>query len=95
DMFSARFPPRGQAMVNLIGDLVFLLPFCAIIGWLSLDYVSYSFNSGERSNYGGLVDRYLVKAILPIGFAILAICGIGRVLVHLSVLFTGGGRPND
>ncbi|MCA1774887.1 MAG: TRAP transporter small permease subunit [Loktanella sp.] len=95
DMFSTRFSPRGHALVNLIGDLVFLLPFCAIIGWLSLDYVSYSFNSGERSDYGGLDDRYLVKAILPIGFAVLALCGTGRVLVNLSVLFTGGDRPND
>lgn len=95
DMISTKFSPRVQALVNLIGDLVLLLPFCAIIGWLSLDYVSYSFNSGERSDYGGLNDRYLVKAILPIGFAVLALCGTGRVLVHLSVLFNGGGRPND
>ena len=95
DMISAKFSSRGAALVNLIGDLVFLLPFCAIIGWLSLDYVAYSLNSGEQSDYGGLVDRYLVKTILPIGFAVLALCGIGRVLVHLDVLFTGGGRPND
>jgi len=53
----------------------FFLPFCAIIGWLSLDYVSYSYNTGERSDYGGLDDRYLVKTILPIGFAVLALSG--------------------
>ncbi|MDR9394883.1 MAG: TRAP transporter small permease subunit [Roseovarius sp.] len=94
DMISEKFSPRGMALVNLVGDLLFLLPFCAIIGWLSLDYVSYSFAAGERSDYGGLDDRYLVKAILPIGFAVLALTGVGRVLVHLSILFTGGGRSH-
>jgi TRAP-type mannitol/chloroaromatic compound transport system permease small subunit len=94
DMISAKFSPRGMALVNLVGDLLFLLPFCAIIGWLSLDYVSYSYATGEQSNYGGLTDRYLVKAILPIGFAVLALSGVGRVLVHLSMVFTGGGRAN-
>jgi len=95
DMLYEKFSPRGKALVNLLGDLVFLLPFCAIIGWLSLDYVSYSYNTGERSDYGGLDDRYLVKTILPIGFAVLALSGIGRALVNLGILYSGGGRPND
>ncbi len=95
DMLYARFTPRGKATVDLIGDLLFLLPFCAIIGWLSLGFVEFAYNTGERSDYGGLVDRYLVKSILPIGFGCLALTGIGRVLMHLSTLITGRGQTND
>lgn len=95
DMLYARFTPRGKAAVDLIGDLVFLMPFCAIIGWLSLGFVEFSYNTGERSDYGGLVDRYLVKSILPIGFGFLALAGVGRVLLHLGTLITGRGHPND
>lgn len=95
DMIYAKFPSRAKALVNLVGDLVFLLPFCVIIGWLSLGFVEYSYNTGERSDYGGLNDRYLVKGILPVGFAILALTGIGRVLMHLGVVFSGKGSPND
>ncbi|GAW33124.1 tripartite ATP-independent periplasmic transporters, DctQ component [Roseovarius sp. A-2] len=95
DMLSVRFTPRGKALVDLLGDLVFLLPFCAIIGWLSLGFVEFSYSTGERSDYGGLTDRYLVKSILPIGFVVLALCGVGRVLLHLGVLFGGGDRPHD
>lgn len=94
DMISAKFSSRGMALVNLVGDLVFLLPFCVIIGWLSLDYVSYSHASGEQSNYGGLTDRYLVKSILPIGFSVLALSGVGRILIHLSMVFARGDRSN-
>jgi len=95
DMLSVRFTPRGKALVDLLGDLIFLLPFCAIIGWLSLGFVEFSYNTGERSDYGGLTDRYLVKSILPIGFVVLALCGVGRVLRHLGVLFGGGDRLHD
>ncbi|GHB13010.1 hypothetical protein [Modicisalibacter luteus] len=43
--------------------------------------------SGERSNYGGLTDRYLIKAMLPIGLVFLAIGALGQVLNNLAGLF--------
>lgn len=95
DMLYSKFSPRKKALVNLVGDLVFLLPFCAIIGWLSLGFVEFSYNTGEQSDYGGLTDRYLVKSILPIGFLILAVTGIGRVLINAGVVFSGGDRTHD
>ena len=63
DMLSARFSPRVSAGVNLVCDLLFLMPFCMIIGWLSLGFVEFAYNTGEQSDYGGLTDRYLFKAI--------------------------------
>ncbi|WP_240484661.1 TRAP transporter small permease subunit [Pseudoponticoccus marisrubri] len=84
DMIYSHLGPRTRAVLDLLGDVVFLLPFCVIIGWLSLSFVEFSYNTGEKSDYGGLVDRYLVKAFLPIGFVFLGITGIGRILVHIG-----------
>ncbi len=89
DFIYANLGPRGRAAVDIIGDLIFLLPFCAIVGWLSLRFVDLAFRSGEQSDYGGLTDRYLVKAFIPIGLALLFASGLGRVLCNLAVLFRG------
>lgn len=95
DMLAVRFSPRFNAGVNLVCDVLFLMPFCAVIGWLSLGFVEFSYNTGEQSDYGGLTDRYLVKAILPIGFVFLSLTGIGRILMHLDELFARGDRQYD
>lgn len=87
DLVYGNLSPRGQAILDLLGDVVFLLPFCIIIGWLSLSFVEFSYNTGERSDYGGLNDRFLVKAFLPLGFVFLGITGIGRILIHLARIF--------
>lgn len=87
DLVYGHLPARGRALLDLLGDVIFLLPFCIIIGWLSLSFVEFSYNTGERSDYGGLNDRFLVKAFLPLGFVFLGITGIGRILIHLARIF--------
>lgn len=86
DLFSARFSPRTQRIIDLIGDLLLLLPFFALLFWFSLKTAQNAYNFGEQSNSGGLVDRYLVKALLPIGCALLMLAGAGRILRNLGLL---------
>lgn len=95
DLIYGNLSPRAQALIDLLGDLVFLMPFCIIIGWLSVDFVKFSFSTGEQSNYGGLVDRYLIKAIIPIGLALLGVTGLGRILVNLSRVIGGSSAPPE
>jgi TRAP-type mannitol/chloroaromatic compound transport system permease small subunit len=90
DMISARFGPRATAAVRLVGDLIFLLPLCLMIAWYAWGFTEMAWRTGERSDYGGLTDRWLAKALMPLGFGLLALVGFGRVLLSLAVLF--GGR---
>lgn len=86
DLVYHNLTPRGRAIVDVIGHIVFLIPFCLIIAWLSQHFVRISFMSGESSNYGGLTDRYLIKAMMPIGLVFLAIGAIGQVFQKLAVI---------
>jgi TRAP-type mannitol/chloroaromatic compound transport system permease small subunit len=86
DLLYAKFGPCGKAVVDIVGDAILLLPFCAIIGWLSLGFVNLAYISGEQSDYGGLSDRYLVKAILPIGLGLLFAAGLGRIIRNVGIL---------
>lgn len=100
DFLYARFRGRGKAIVDIVGDLVLLLPFCAIVAWLSLGFVDLAYRSGEQSDYGGLTDRYLIKAILPIGLGLLFAAGLGRIVRNVGFLLSGredapGHQPGE
>lgn len=88
DMIYAKVSPKGRAVIDAVGDLLFLLPFCAIIAWLSLRFVDMSIRSNEQSDYGGLVDRYLVKAVIPIGLSLLFLTGFGRILRNIGFILS-------
>ncbi len=81
DVFYSRFSPRRKAWVNLIGILFFLIPFCITILLTSVDFVEKSFLWQEGSaDPGGLSHRYLIKAVLPLGFSFLLLQAIGEAL---------------
>ena len=85
DLVYARLGPKGKAWVNLLGSLLFLVPFCGFVIWASIDFVHFSFMDGEGSpNPDGLPGRYVLKACIPIAFAILLLQGLslaGRSLL--------------
>lgn len=86
DLVYHRLSPSGRAMVDVIGHLVLLIPFCLLIAWLSQHFVTMSYMTGEKSNYGGLTDRYLIKAMLPISLVFLALGALGQVFKKLSII---------
>jgi len=74
DIFYRDRSPRHRAWVNLLGTLIFLLPFSVfllIIGW---DYVAASWSAMESSREaGGLPLVYLLKSLILVLPALLLI----------------------
>lgn len=88
DVLSARFSNRTRLYIDILGDLFLLLPFFALLAWYSLGFAQTAFQFGEQSNAGGLVDRYLVKAVLPIGSVLMLGAGVGRIVRNLGLLLS-------
>ncbi len=95
DLLYVRFSPLWRNIVNLIGDLAFLLPFCAVIFWFSLAMVQRSYLAGEGSDYDALMDRYLIKSILPIAFSFLFINGLLRIVYTTLEIIQIASRGDD
>ncbi|MGB1011442.1 MAG: TRAP transporter small permease subunit [Thiolinea sp.] len=87
DILRQHMSERGKAWVDLIGHLIFLLPFAIIVVWHGLDFTSRSFSMGEGSDYDGLYDRFLLKSFIPIGFSLLTAAGLGLAIIHLRKIF--------
>ncbi|WP_114417967.1 TRAP transporter small permease subunit [Marinospirillum perlucidum] len=86
DLFYQRFPKRIQHLVDLVGHLVFLIPFCLLVAYLYWPQVEMSYVSGEQSNFGGLGERYLIKGALPLALVFLAVNALGRIFLGLALI---------
>lgn len=87
DVIFNRLSPKKQAWVNLVGSLFFLIPFCLLVMWASMSFVSHSFAIREVSpDPGGLPARYLLKAAIPVGFFFLLLQGISQFFSSLLAI---------
>ncbi|MCB2099855.1 MAG: TRAP transporter small permease subunit [Rhodobacterales bacterium] len=72
DFIYLRLSTGGRRWVDLVGTLVFTVPFLALGLPAAWDFTRRAFVSGEGSRSGGLNDLFLIKAVLPLGLAVLA-----------------------
>ena len=89
DIFYREASETRRAWVNLLGVLIFLLPFCAFVAFASFDYVVASWKIGEASrNAGGLPYPAipLLKTVMLIMPALVALQGVALLLRSLHVL---------
>lgn len=84
DIFYARYSPRGQAAVDLLAALL-AMAMAALVIRYSIQFVSQSYAINEiSSDPGGLTHRWVLKALIPLGFAVFALQaaaqGVGAAL---------------
>jgi len=80
DLIYSGLSKRAKRWIDTLGDVFLLLPFAAAMTWLSIGFVTRSFNAAEKSDYGGMIDRFAIKSVIPIGFAILFLVVLARVI---------------
>tara|TARA_Y100000385_G_scaffold62975_1_gene61938 strand:- start:2813 stop:3388 length:576 start_codon:yes stop_codon:yes gene_type:complete len=81
DIFYRGFSPRFKAIVNLIGGLLFLIPFCLLIFFTSWDYVLASWAISETSaENNGLPFIYLLKTLMLLMPVTLLLQGIAEII---------------
>ena len=88
DIFYRNFSEKKQAIVNVIGGLMFIFPMSIFIGWSSWDYVLASWSIMETSTENnGLPFIYLLKTVMLIMPFLLAIQGLITVAKNLLTLY--------
>ncbi|MBW7056716.1 TRAP transporter small permease subunit [Paracoccus bogoriensis] len=86
DIIYGRWSRRVQHWIDLLGTLLFLLPFTGIMIWLVHPSLMRSWNAGEVSmNAGGLII-WPAKAALLAGFILLFCQGLSELLKKIAVM---------
>jgi TRAP-type mannitol/chloroaromatic compound transport system permease small subunit len=87
-LYRSRFvSDKGRAWIDVIGTLLFLVPFCVLILITSWPFVENAFYYQEGSpDPGGLPYRFVLKGAILLGFALMLLQGIAMLLKNLMVL---------
>jgi TRAP-type mannitol/chloroaromatic compound transport system permease small subunit len=94
DFLYTNFNQKQQAIIDLLGTVLFLIPFCAIGIWVTFNPVLQSWGHLPDGSWGtweispdtnGL-PRAPIKTMIPIGLSLLLLQGISQIIKYLAVL---------
>lgn len=93
DVVASRLSRRMQVWVDVVGIVFFLLPLCVFLIWTALPSLRSAFASGEVSASPGGLIRWPLYALVPIGFALLALQSLSELFKRLAFLTGHGPDP--
>jgi TRAP-type mannitol/chloroaromatic compound transport system permease small subunit len=89
DVLYERFSKKARALIDLIGTLVFLIPFSLVMLYVSWPAVSNSFSIREMSPDPGGLPRWPIKIVILVSFVLLMLQGLSQIVKQIDIL--GGG----
>lgn len=95
DVLYGRLSNRGKALIDLLGTALFLLPFSALMLWVSWSPIRESWRIREVSPDPGGLARYPIKAVILVCFFLLLLQGVSQVIKTAHTLQTGEAPPGD
>ncbi|MDF1528414.1 MAG: TRAP transporter small permease subunit [Sedimenticola sp.] len=96
DIIHMNLSRENQHRWEIFGILFLLLPFIVVIFLHSIEWVYYSFETGESSaNPTGLPYRWIVKSVIPLSFALLFIASIARLIREITLLLHLAKEPEE
>ncbi|MGE0351545.1 TRAP transporter small permease subunit [Hydrogenophaga sp.] len=92
DLFYARYSPAARRAVDVVGALLLITVAVLFIGF-SLGYVEQSRSISEGSpDPGGIPLRWLVKALIPLGYGLLVLQQLAQLVRLLTAPLDGAGE---
>jgi TRAP-type mannitol/chloroaromatic compound transport system permease small subunit len=94
EVFYGKLSRKSKACINIFGVLVFLIPSCAIFIKSGIPIVQSSIAVMEGSpDPGGIPYRFILKACIPAGYALLLLQGLSLLLKSIFLLM--GVNPDE
>jgi TRAP-type mannitol/chloroaromatic compound transport system permease small subunit len=90
DFISSKFSARGRNWVDIGGIVLFVFPLCYMMATLAWPLFMNALDSGEMSSNAGGLIRWPVYALIPAGFALLALQSLSE-LIKRAAFLTGNG----
>ncbi|MDC0834824.1 TRAP transporter small permease subunit [Geitlerinema sp. CS-897] len=96
DVLYSNWSPRRKALADVIGTLLFLIPFCAVALWFVRSPILSSWQIQETSPDPGGLPRYPIKTFVFVSFVLLILQGISEAIKKWAV-FVGeiGAEANS
>lgn len=80
--------PRTKAWIELLGALLFMVPYCYVVIEYGAENALRAYHIGEGSDaLTGLPHRFIIKAMLPLGFVFVALAGLAAAFRSIVYLY--------
>lgn len=86
DVLYGRLSRRQQAWIDLLGSLLFLIPFSVFALWVSWPSIHNSWKIFEMSSDPGGLPRYPIKTVIYPAFLLLIAQGVSEAIKNLARL---------
>jgi len=86
DVLYGTLSKRGKAWIDLLGTMLFLVPFCLLVLYMSWDFVINSWATWEQSSDPGGLARYPIKTMIPLALLLVLVQGSAVVIRAIAVL---------
>lgn len=84
DVLYERLSERAKGWIDLVGTIVFLIPFSAMMLWVSFPTVRASFQVREMSPDPGGLPRWPIKALIIVSFVLLLLQAVSQIVRHVD-----------
>jgi len=96
DFAYEKFNIKTQALINIWGAILFILPLIALITYGSHDFVMDAYTSSEISeDPGGLTHRWIIKGMIPLAFIFLLFCTINYIIHYINIYYKAKSIQNE
>jgi TRAP-type mannitol/chloroaromatic compound transport system permease small subunit len=86
DVFYGRYSGKTQALIDLIGLVIFMLPSMMVMIYYAWPLFVQMYQSGEMSNNAGGLIRWPAMLLLPLGFSLLFAQGVSETIKRVAWL---------
>jgi len=81
DVIYEHLSPKKRAVIDILGTLIFLWPFCFLIADYGIGFAYEAYDMGEISgDPGGLPYRWIIKGMISLSFVCVMVSSIGFML---------------
>jgi TRAP-type mannitol/chloroaromatic compound transport system permease small subunit len=87
DILYVRLSEKTKAWIDFLGVFVFLIPFSVMVIFSTKGFIMNSWAVREISpDPGGLPARYILKAMIPLGFSLLIVQGLSEAAKNFMII---------
>lgn len=86
DIVNSRLPKPVRDWIDLLGHLLFLMPFVLLMIYDGWPFFVTSWNQNEQSLNAGGLPQWPAKFLIPLGFFLLFLQGVSEIIKRLAVM---------
>ncbi|MBX9711342.1 MAG: TRAP transporter small permease subunit [Xanthobacteraceae bacterium] len=95
DIINHTLPLKVRSWIDMIGHLLFLVPFCVVLIWTSIPFFLVSFHQNEQSFSAGGLPQWPAKSLIMIGVSLLLLQAISEIIKRATVMQGLLPDPNE